>query len=84
MFDNDPRNPVNDPMIVYVEEAEVLDYNEIDNIEVEGIDMKDAMDFVDAFISSADYKGVEMTEEQLDLLNDDSDFVYNAVMNSIY
>jgi len=84
MFDNDPRNPVNDPMIVYVEEAEVLDYNEIDNIEVEGIDHADMPDYCDAFISSADYKGVEMTEEQLDLLNDDSDFVYNAVMNSIY
>jgi hypothetical protein len=81
-FENDPRNPINDPMIEY-KEVEVFDYDDIDNVEVEGIMPSDYPDFVDAFISSADYRGEPMTEKQLETLNEDSDFVYNAVLNSI-
>ena len=57
-----------------------MNYSKIDNITIEGIDFKDATDFCDAFISSADYKGKEMTDEQLDKLNEDSDFVYGQVL----
>jgi len=61
-----------------------MDFKLIDNIEVEGIDFKDYPDFVDAFISSADYDGVEMTDEQLDELNENSEFVHDCVFNQLY
>lgn len=61
-----------------------LDYSKIDNIEVDGIDYADYPDFCDAYIASADYDGREMTDEELNLLNDDSDFVYSAVENYLY
>ena len=44
----------------------MLDTNKIDNVHVEGIDMADYPDFCDAFIDSADFDGIEMTEEELD------------------
>ena len=61
-----------------------LDYSKIDNVEVDGVDYFDYPDFCDAYIASADYDGREMTDEELDVLNDDSDFVYSAVENHLY
>ena len=61
-----------------------MNYKLIDNIEVDGIDTTDYPDFCDAFISSADYEGKEMTEEQLDKLNQDSDFVYECLQNHLF
>ena len=61
-----------------------MDYKKIQNIEVDGIDTTDYPDFCDAFISSAEYDGVEMTEEQLDALNEDGDFVYECVQNHLF
>jgi hypothetical protein len=61
-----------------------LDYSKIDNIEFDGIDYDDYPDFCDAYISNADYDGVEMTEEQLELINDDRDFVYEALMKHLF
>ena len=58
-----------------------MDYKLIDNIEVDDIDTSDYPDFCDAFISSADYNGKPMTDDQLDELNEDSDFVYECVLN---
>jgi|TARA_R110001592_G_C12880345_1_gene724634 hypothetical protein len=61
-----------------------LDYARISDVEVEGIDTADYPDFCDAFIASADYDGREMTDEELDTLNDDSDFVYSSVQTHLY
>ena len=61
-----------------------MDYSKIDNIWVEDIDMKDYPDFCDAFIASADYDGVPMTDDQLDELNEDSEFVLQCVMDQLY
>ena len=61
-----------------------MNKKEITNIEVEDIDFADAPDFSDAYISSADYKGEEMNEEQIAELNEDSDFVYLSIINQIY
>jgi len=58
-----------------------MDYKLIDNIEVDDIDTSDYPDFCDAFISSADYNGKPMTDEQLDKLNEDFDFVHECVLN---
>lgn len=61
-----------------------LDYSQITDIEIEGIDYKDAPDFVDAYISNASYMGRDATDEELDAMNDDSSFVYECVMERIY
>ena len=61
-----------------------MDYKKISNIWVEGIDYKDYPDFVDAFIDSADYDGEPMKDEQLDEINQDTDFVYECVIKQIY
>ena len=58
-----------------------MDYKKIDNIEIDGIDTKDYPDFCDAYISSADYDGVPMTDDQLDKLNEDGDYVYEHIMD---
>jgi|TARA_S200002703_G_scaffold117048_1_gene102639 hypothetical protein len=58
--------------------------NLIDNIEVEGIDHRDYPEYVDAFISSADYDGVEMTDEQLDELNEDYELVSELVWEYLF
>lgn len=61
-----------------------MDYKKIDNITLDGINGSDAPDFCDAFIVSADYNGVEMTSEQLDEINDNSDFIYECVLDYLH
>lgn len=61
-----------------------MNYDLIDNIELDGIDTNDYPDFCDAFIVSADYDGVEMTEEQLEALNEDYSFVHDCVYNHLF
>lgn len=60
-----------------------IDFNRIDNIEFEGIDLSDSNDFVDAYISRCDYKGLEATEEELDEINKDRDFVYEELIKHL-
>tara|TARA_R110001583_G_scaffold653_2_gene5960 strand:+ start:112 stop:363 length:252 start_codon:yes stop_codon:yes gene_type:complete len=60
-----------------------MDYKKIDNIEIDGINTKDYPDFCDAYIVSADYDGVPMTDEQLDEINDDGQFQYECIMNDL-
>ena len=61
-----------------------LDYTKISNVEVDGIDTSDYPDFCDSFIASATYDGRDMTDQELDTLNNDSDFVYDAVQNHLF
>ncbi len=61
-----------------------FDLNYVDAIEVDGIDMSDYPDFCDAFISYAEYKGVEMTDEELEALNNMEGLVYDCVMNHLF
>ena len=61
-----------------------MDRSLITDIEVENINMRDAPDFVDAFIANAYYMGRPLTDEELDELNSDSDFVYMCIENQIY
>jgi len=61
-----------------------INLKEVSDIEFEDVDPKDFPDFCDAFISSAAYKGRKMTEEELDKLNDDSDFVYDKLIDYLY
>ena len=61
-----------------------MDLTKIDNVVVEGVNLTDLPDLVDSFIASADYNGVEMTEKQLDEINEDYDFVHEQDLNSLY
>lgn len=61
-----------------------LDYTKITDIEIDGLTYSDSHDYADAFISNANYDGREMTEVELDLLNEDSDYVYNKAIAYIY
>ena len=54
-----------------------MDTKQIDNIVLGGAN--DYPDFTDAYIESADYKGQPMTQKQLDAINEDREFVFEAV-----
>ena len=60
-----------------------MNTNLIDNIELI-YDTSDYPDFCDAYIVSADYNGQPMTETELDEINQDSEFVHNAVFDNIF
>ena len=62
----------------------MINTERVSNIVFDGIDHRDAPDYCDAFIVSADYDGIPMTEEQLDELSEDSYFVHQALMNWLY
>lgn len=61
-----------------------LDYSKIDNPVVVNVDTNDYPDFCDAFIESATYKGRDMTESELERLNEDSGYVYELACESLY
>ena len=69
--------------MVLFKNKKTMDYKKIDNIEIDGINTKDYPDFCDAYIVSADYDGVPMTDEQLDELNEDGDFQHECIMNDL-
>ena len=56
----------------------------IGNVIFEDVDTSDYPDFCDAHISSAEYNGEPMTNEQLDEVNQDRGFVYEQLMNYLY
>jgi len=68
-----------------------FDLSLIDDIDIDGIDMRDYPDFCDAFIGSADYDGKPMTYEQIDELNEQvindsrsTDWFYDKVWDTIH
>jgi len=61
-----------------------LDTKKVTNVVVDNIDFKDYPDFCDASIVSADYKGKKMTDEQIEILNENSEFVNDSVFAQIY
>lgn len=66
-----------------------LDYSKICDIELDGIDTRDYPDFCDAFIASANYEYApgefrELTEDELQALNEDFGYVYDLVWNHLF
>jgi hypothetical protein len=61
-----------------------MELDKITNIELGGIDTSDYPDFCDAYIVSAEYNGVELTDAELDELNCNSEFVYDCVLNQLF
>ena len=62
----------------------ILDRAKIENVEIEGIDLRDWPNLSDSYISAADYDGEPMTDQQLDEINEDSEFVYNHAIESCF
>jgi len=46
-----------------------FDINQLDDIQLADVDIKDYPDFCDAYVESASYNGIELTDEQLEELN---------------
>lgn len=61
-----------------------INLNQVENIEFQNIDHSDYPDFSDAYISYAELNGVPLTDEQLDDLNENSNFVYEKVMERLF
>jgi len=61
-----------------------FEFNKITNVSLDGLDHRDYPDYCDAFIDSADYDGEEMTDEQLDELNEDYELVYELVWDNLH
>lgn len=61
----------------------MIDYHLIDDVEIENIVIEDYEDFQDAYIISAEYDGVAMSEEMLDELNTDDEFIYSSIINQL-
>lgn len=61
-----------------------LDTSRVTDVFVEGIDMKDYPDFCDAYISEAKVDGRPATDEELEELNDNREYVYEKTIAQIY
>lgn len=55
------------------------------NAEFDDVDGGDYPDFCDAFISYAEHTdGTPLTDEELDLLNEDAELVHQMLMDHLY
>lgn len=61
-----------------------VQYDKIDNVIVQDIDMKDFPDFCDAYIESCDIDGVPATEEQLNVINENGSFINECVWEALH
>lgn len=64
-----------------------LNFEQIDysSFEMEDVDTSDYPDYCDAFIAFAVFlDGTELTDDQLEQLNAESDIVYEAACESVY
>jgi hypothetical protein len=61
-----------------------MNFDEIDNIEWDGIDHNDSPDYCDAYIVNADRNGIPITEQELDELNEDRSLVYELLQKHLY
>jgi len=61
-----------------------IDYKKVEVIEIDGVNHGDYPDYVDAYISEAEYDGKPMTDEMIDEINDNDQFRYEAVWDYIH
>jgi|TARA_Y100000389_G_scaffold109903_1_gene106999 hypothetical protein len=61
-----------------------INFNQITDVEVEGIDMQDYPKFCDAYIATCQIDGVDATDAQLNVINENSLFVYEQITEAIY
>jgi hypothetical protein len=57
----------------------------IKDVEIDDIDMRDYPDFCDAFLVGATYTGRELTEDELEYIQDSNpDWFYDQVWNTLH
>ena len=61
-----------------------FDYKLFTDVTFEGIDHRDYPDYCDAFIDNAEYDGKELSDEELDEVNEDRDLVYQLLNDYLY
>jgi hypothetical protein len=61
-----------------------MDTSKIMNIAFEDVDHSDYPDFCDAYIVSAEVNGVPLTEEQLEKLNENRDYIHEQLINNLF
>ena len=71
------------PVVIKLEGNRMIDTSKVTDTEIEDVMLSDYPDFCDAYIANATYDGREITEEELEELNEDRDFIYEAAMESI-
>lgn len=59
----------------------LINKSDISGVVFEDIDHNDYPDYCDAYISEACYMGEPMTNDEIDALNEDSDLVYDLLMD---
>jgi len=58
---------------------------DVDSLVVDGIDPKDAPDYCDAYFSEGCFKdGTEMSDDELWMLGEDGDLLYDHIIGTIY
>jgi hypothetical protein len=86
--DERPRNPMERAYAKRETEVD-LDLSKIKNANVEGIDMTDRPDFVDAFVDSAEYeyspgKFRDLSDDEINYLNDNEhDWIHTQVWEQV-
>ena len=80
-WDDLPNHPANQPDVEPEFSSE--HFTELESVEIEGIDTKDHPDYCDAFVAKAFWFGRELTDDELEIVNDDSDFVYEHTMKHV-
>lgn len=70
------------PSLKHVEEPR-LDCSKISNVCFENVNHRDAPDYTDAWVFSADYEGDPMTDDQLDALNDDDGLIHELIQKHL-
>jgi len=68
----------------YEKSISTVDFSKVVVTDISDIDTSDYPDFCDAYISGATIDGEEVTEEQLEEINNDTQFVYDSVIKWIF
>ncbi len=61
----------------------IINFREVTDMEIDGVDTKDYPDFCDAFIGRCLYYGEEATDEELEYINAQADFIHELAYESL-
>tara|TARA_R100000951_G_scaffold38281_1_gene32501 strand:- start:41 stop:232 length:192 start_codon:yes stop_codon:yes gene_type:complete len=61
-----------------------LDVRKLENVVMADVLMYDFPDFVDAYVVSASFNGVELTDAQYNEVNEDHSFLQESAYQSLY
>jgi hypothetical protein len=62
----------------------MIDFNQVEVTAIEGIDFADYPDFCDAYVSEELIAGVPATEAELEEIQENSSFFYDALTDYIH